>query len=606
VLAALAAAPGPRLTLLSIEGCDFLDGLDGLSAFASLKSLRHLHLDSDLPVCQRPSDPDTDSDPDSDSTSEGEENEDEEDEQENGHQKVGQEQQRSAVYNPGNLLSVLVQLTHLSIGVSGFSLKHLSCLTNLQELRLPHGASNVQPSDLPAPQRIQQLTHLKLAALEFELSTSPAPDLYNYTLTHLELKVTTGFDAALQSAVKGAGATAVLGPLAQLQRLHLYRGHRGGALTTIASRAVLAHLAQMAQLTHLQLECEFDKDTPPVAFSAITASSKLQYLALQRGRGWHCEQVSFEALWSHAFPAGRQLSHLRTLKVAGCTDRGTHAWIPEEVSLAYDQMAYPGWFTETQPVGQDSDWKEKFLYRLASCCPRLQHLDAVQALQGQVSLAPLLQLHQLTSLSVQHVSDADAGGVLAQLPGLQRLVVGYADRWPRAIPGCITADGLNKLSALTALTHLSLTGHKKQDRSCFDHTGQYEWADKADMAYRPFCLKCWDMAIVAGLTSLRVLKLRDHADISDEGILQLTALGQLTRLLVERPSESEYCCWSYGSDCEPEPRSVDLPSQVSAGVLGAPAAVHGVQSVFHRMVMLSTRPGQPGTLLSCCTVLMHS
>jgi hypothetical protein len=218
------------VTLLSIEGCDFLDGSDGLSALASLKSLRHLHLDSDLPVCQSPSDPDTDPEPasESDSPSEDEENEDGADEQggiqEDGQQKVGQEQESSTVYNPGNLLSVLVQLTHLSIGVSGSSLKHLSCLTNLQELRLPHGASSFQPSDLPAPQRIQQLTQLKLAALVFEFSTSPAPDLYNYTLTHLELKVTTGFDAALQRAVKGAGATAVLGPLAQLQRLHLYRG----------------------------------------------------------------------------------------------------------------------------------------------------------------------------------------------------------------------------------------------------------------------------------------------------------------------------------------------------------------------------------------------
>lgn len=75
-----------------------------------------------------------------------------------------------------------------------------------------------------------------------------------------------------------------------------------GGLTAIASRAVLAHLAQMTQLTHLQLDCAFDRGTPPEAFSAITASSKLQYLALRRGRGWYYDQVSFEAIWSHAFP----------------------------------------------------------------------------------------------------------------------------------------------------------------------------------------------------------------------------------------------------------------------------------------------------------------
>lgn len=191
-------------------------------------------------------------------------------------------------------------------------------------------------------------------------------------------------------------------------------------------------------------------------------------------------------------------------------------------------------------------------------------------------LAPLRQLHHLTSLSVQRVSDADAEGVLAQLPDLQRLVIGHAGhwQWPRAVPGCITSNGLSNLSALTALTHLSLTGHKSEDRTHYDRTGQYEWADKADMAFEPFRLTSRDMSIVAGLTSLQELKLRDHADISDEGILRLTALGQPTRLFVERPSESGRYHWSCGSGRGPDP--VDLPSEVSTGVLATPACAVGV------------------------------
>ena len=81
------------------------------------------------------------------------------------------------------------------------SLEHLSCLTNLQELRLPSGT----PSDLTALQHTKRLTQLALAGFDFELSTSPAiagptPGLNTYMLTHLELEVSGEFDAVVHLA----------------------------------------------------------------------------------------------------------------------------------------------------------------------------------------------------------------------------------------------------------------------------------------------------------------------------------------------------------------------------------------------------------------------
>jgi hypothetical protein len=61
-----------------------------------------------------------------------------------------------------------------------------------------------------------------------------------------------------------------------------------------------------------------------------------------------------------------------------------------------------------------------------------------------VGLAPLLQMRNLTSLTVQCVSDADAQHVLSQMPGLQELVVG--SRWDPCAPGCITTAALSRLS----------------------------------------------------------------------------------------------------------------------------------------------------------------
>jgi hypothetical protein len=358
-------------------------------------------------------------------------------------------------------------------------------------------------------------------------------------LTHLELEVSGEFDAAIRHAVEASGSAQLLGPLTQLQHLHLYKGRaQRDALTRHALEAVLAQLAEMTQLTRLELECMFDKATSPPAFSAVTASSKLQYLSFTKDDDYP-DTAPFAAMWMHVFKPGLHLPELHTLKLAGFTHRQDHAWMEMSV-YRRSSNAVPC-------------WQDQCLSCLASCCPRLQDLDVVQALPGDVSLTPLLQLPHLTSLNVQCVSDADAWQCwpLLATAGLQKLVVGRAlENGSRAIVGCITAAGLGRLSALT---HLSLTGFYVS-RENFNREGQHDWADAAAEAFKPYCVTSDTMMVVAGLTRLQELELHDHEDVCVGGILRLTALRQLTRLLViglREPDDTRGC--------------VDLPSAVSAG-----------------------------------------
>jgi hypothetical protein len=118
-----AAATG--LTRLYIKFCCLLDGPSIMSVVSALRSLKHLHVGAD----RVPSSVD----------------------------------QTSSTVNtfPGALLSVLVQLTHLYMGmeVTSSPLQHLSCLTSLQELQLPYSyRCSFQMADLAALQHTQQLT----------------------------------------------------------------------------------------------------------------------------------------------------------------------------------------------------------------------------------------------------------------------------------------------------------------------------------------------------------------------------------------------------------------------------------------------------------------
>ena len=79
-------------------------------------------------------------------------------------------------------------------------------------------------------------------------------------------------------------------------------------------RQLLAHLQELQELTQLFMASRFQEiheDIPPAtAFSALTASSKLQHLDLNG-----CTLPS--GVWQHIFPANRQLPHLTSLDING-------------------------------------------------------------------------------------------------------------------------------------------------------------------------------------------------------------------------------------------------------------------------------------------------
>ena len=142
-------------------------------------------------------------------------------------------------------------------------------------------------------------------------------------------------------------------------------------------------MQQLQQLTHLHLEriklqdaagdnqsinqcytCSYEGDTLAPAFSAMTASSKLEYL------GFDSCTLPVGAL-EHLFPTGRHLPHLLVLDLA---------------CVVEDQFGGP----LVAPDGSS----------LTSCCPALQSLYMEGSWCGQQHLAPLTALTALDTLSV--------------------------------------------------------------------------------------------------------------------------------------------------------------------------------------------------------------
>jgi hypothetical protein len=82
-----------------------------------------------------------------------------------------------------------------------------------------------------------------------------------------------------------------------------------------AARAaqLLSELQHLQQLTFLDLQNSMRAaigNPPAAAFSALTASSKLQYLSISA-----CTLPA--GIWQHMFPAGRQLPDLQELDIPG-------------------------------------------------------------------------------------------------------------------------------------------------------------------------------------------------------------------------------------------------------------------------------------------------
>jgi hypothetical protein len=159
----------------------------------------------------------------------------------------------------------------------------------------------------------------------------------------------------------------VLAGKTQLQHVTLHCSGTYGGGTGLSLRPLLSHLQELQQLTHLHLAASLKLSPsdarchPAAAFSALTASNKLQYLDLGG-----CELP--EGVWQHMFPAGRQLPHLTLLDIANVRQPGAAA-APLHRCL-------------TAATAPD-------VSHLISCCPSLQSLDMTSLQCSAEQLAPL-------------------------------------------------------------------------------------------------------------------------------------------------------------------------------------------------------------------------
>jgi hypothetical protein len=176
----------------------------------------------------------------------------------------------------------------------------------------------------------------------------------------------------------------------------------------------LSHLQEMQQLTYLDFRARslhrfftLQASAPPEAYSALTASSKLQHLDISG-----CKVPA--GVWEHMFPAGRQLPHLRVLGLG---------WVQQ--------------YSKPVPTPEGS--------RLVSCCPGLQTLDIEHLQYSSKLLAPLTGLSSLQHLSVAPCDVSTE--VVCQLTGLRQLKV--TD--PSEAGGLLLQ--LTQLQQLTSLTY---------------------------------------------------------------------------------------------------------------------------------------------------------
>jgi hypothetical protein len=310
---------------------------------------------------------------------------------------------------PSSVLQKLQQLTYLGLAACSVqnpdSLQHMQVLTRLQDLRLDLWSSvNIHVSTLSG---CPQLTRMQLRGSEDE-------------------RVCCRFEAAVL-----AGRT-------QLQHLALEQCvvQDGAAGVT----ELLSYLQDLLQLTHLALGCSLQAIAPPAAYSALTASSKLQHLEF-------CDCALPADLWQHVLPAGRRLPHLRVLDVGYVTYPTGPALAPEGSCLV---SCCPGlqtlWMRELPysagllaVLAKLSSLQELHLDPSggpSKCLGEVCQLTKLRQLylwnySGEALLAQLTQLRQLTKLEYAHflhgaykynewIQEVSSGGVLF---GLSRIML---------------------------------------------------------------------------------------------------------------------------------------------------------------------------------------
>jgi hypothetical protein len=298
-------------------------------------------------------------------------------------------------------LALLPGLQHLLICnvnvAQRFPTAALSALHQLTHLELDGAEVSGPDEGAPALQPLRALTALARLRLSLRQPTAINSSMLSGAqhLTRLELT---------DSVFLELGALAAL---TQLQHLQLYN-REGRAMAA----QLLSQLPALQQLTYLQCMCDICEGTYPhaAAFSALTASSKLQHLNVANNR-------LPAGVWQHVFPDGRQLPQLTSVRIAYVTQLGS-------------------WDTPA-PAPEGT--------RLVSCCPALQCLDMWQLQYIAERLTPLAGLSGLHTLRLHSYIRKDGLEAVCQLTGLRELTLGA--------PG--TAEGLLlQLAQLKQLTRL--------------------------------------------------------------------------------------------------------------------------------------------------------
>jgi hypothetical protein len=355
-------------------------------------------------------------------------------------------------------LMQLPQLEHLSLVDT--SCGHASSSASRWAKQLMRSRAPGGPTLARALQHLQQLTYLELVSIDMQ-----APDGEDQPrLQHLQqlkkladLRITAYAedeqDVITASMLSGAShlthlqlsaceiEPGALARKAQLQHLQLHLQRRRIVGGTAGVAELLLHLKQMQQLTYLDLKdsLSYDwlldnegnpivleqdppgvADPPAAAFTALTASSKLQHLNISK-----CTLPL--GVWPHIFPADRQLPHLRFMDVG------------------YIQHC------PNAPETWDGDWQAPLNGKhIVSCCPNLQSLNLMGMPCKEELLWPLQRLSGLrTMLLYTAHHDWEGLEMVCHLTGLQDLTLQARHS---------TRVGLLQLSQLKQLTHLDFIG----------------------------------------------------------------------------------------------------------------------------------------------------
>ena len=314
---------------------------------------------------------------------------------------------RCWVQVPTGVLQQLQQLTYLQLTrcrlkspVEGqLALQPLQALTLLQDLRL--AADDGEEDKLPADDDRLDASMLSGA----------------HHLTRLEVSGCWHEDGPLWVE------PGVLAGKTQLQHLQLANCCMAGAPNMTGGAQLLSCLQELQQLTHLGLGgCIFGEEgnVPAGAYSALTASSKLQHLDISG-----CKLPA--AVWHHTFPASKQLPHLRSLNIKHVT-----------------RPLIIGATRASTPAGS----------QLVSCCPGLKSL-LMQGLKhnNAVLVLALQGLSGLRTLGLGAFHAAERLDWVWQLTRLRELSINAPDN-----PRGLLLLQLTHLQQLTALTYFSAFG----------------------------------------------------------------------------------------------------------------------------------------------------